>query len=640
MLQGAWVFDLETHLISTGRQAPPDVCLSRKFGCFNSEGDTELFSREQVPEKFLEMLGSSFAIVGHNIAFDLTVLMANYPSLIAPIFKGLDEGRFICTLLMSRLYENALGTLQRQGKQKLEHETVGPFSLAGCVFRYLGRDISEGKQAGSWRYRFAELADLSVEDYPAEAADYAKADADNTLDLYRALLLLAETPRVPDQKRKGRWVFFDAPARTRAAVALRLMECWGIRTDPERVKVLEGSVEEVIQSARSVMQREKLMREDETTDMGALRERVRCAYAAKGEVAPVTDKGSTRTDRTTLRESGDPILEGWAAAGFAFKVKSTFLPQIKEGTTRPLHCRYQVMVETGRTSCSRPNLQQIPRASGKLGVRETFIPRPGMAFVAADYDALEMRTFAQVLLDDVGRSEMADQFQADPNFDPHLFFAEHLSQGKWGSLSESEKKDLRTRSKAANFGFSGALGIRTFVSFCKGFGLHLTENDAQGLKTLWFNKYPEVRQYFRNISSRLDPFENTGTVFHERSHRIRGQCSFTQCANSPFQGMGADGCLHSLHLIAKACYADPDSPLFGSRPVLYIHDEIVMETPIAMVHSAGLRLCELMEQGMSLYVPDIPIRASPIAMDRWSKNAEAVFDSSGELVVWRSKSEL
>jgi DNA polymerase I-like protein with 3'-5' exonuclease and polymerase domains len=249
-----------------------------------------------------------------------------------------------------------------------------------------------------------------------------------------------------------------------------------------------------------------------------------------------------------------------------------------------------------------------------------------------------MRTFAQVLLDDVGQSEMAEQFQSNPDFDPHVFFAEHLAQGKWDTLVDSDKKDLRTRSKAANFGFSGALGITTFVTFCKNFGLHLTENDAQRLKTMWFNKYPEVRQYFRNISSRLDPFENTGTVIHRRSNRIRGDCSFTQCANSPFQGMSADGALHALYLVVKECFGatGTESPLFGSRPVLYIHDEIVMETPIDKVHVAGHRLCELMVEGMEMYVPDVPIRASPIAMDRWSKDAEAVFDSSGKLAVWKS----
>jgi DNA polymerase I-like protein with 3'-5' exonuclease and polymerase domains len=250
-----------------------------------------------------------------------------------------------------------------------------------------------------------------------------------------------------------------------------------------------------------------------------------------------------------------------------------------------------------------------------------------------------MRTFSQVLLDTVGSSEMASQFKKDPDFDPHTYFAKQLAKnlGGWDSISQDMKKDLRTRSKACNFGFSGALGVKTFIQFCRGFGLDLSPIEAQGLKNSWFAFYPEVRTYFNLIQSRLHPYSQSATVYHRRSGRFRGDCTFTQCANSPFQGMSADGALNALYLISRECFdtSSDDLGLLGSRPVMFIHDEIILETPIEKVHRAGYRLCRLMEEGMTKFVPDIPIKASPIAMSRWSKNAEPVFDSSGKLVPWR-----
>jgi len=230
---------------------------------------------------------------------------------------------------------------------------------------------------------------------------------------------------------------------------------------------------------------------------------------------------------------------------------------------------------------------------------------------------------------------MAKKFQANPSFDPHTDFAQNLAGGSWDSISDKQRKDYRTRSKACNFGFSGGLGIETFRVFCRGFGLSLSETEAQSLKVQWFNAYPEVRQYFNKIKSTLS-YNDVGNVFHARSCRMRGGCTFTQMANSPFQGMSADGALNALWLVARECYSDTSSPLYGCRPVLYIHDEIIIEAPTDIVHEAGYRLSELMVKGMQPFTPDVPIMASPIAMNRWSKNADAVFDDSGRLAVWLS----
>lgn len=624
-----WFADTETHLIQAGQQAPPVVCLQAGYGFCTETRDVNLYVGDHISQHFRKMIINGRPIVFFNAAYDLVCLMAHDSSLIPIIFDALNRGQILCLMLAERLYHNVSGKLNITSRVKLNHETVGGFSLAGCVSRRLRADISEGKSSTSWRLRYSELDGIPVAKWPQKAINYAKNDVVWTSKLYYQFThdlkhKIDRRSGMPDD------LMLDLPARTRASVALRLMEAWGLTTDPNRVSLLEDSASTVIDEATAQMKDKGFVRENGTLDLEAVRDKI---LEIHGHSAPKTEKGAIKTDRQTLSESGDPTLQKWAEAGFARKVLNTFVPIVKQGVQHPVHARYQPLVETGRTSCSNPPLQQIPRSVGSMGVRECFIPRDGMAFVAADYDAIEMRTFAQVLLDQLGYSRLAEGFIKNPDFDPHTHLAKSMAR-QWDQLSKKEQKELRQRAKLANFGYAGGLGVATFLRYAAGFGLDLTETEAQTLKNGWFSAYPEVKAYFKKISLLLNQNKGFAPVVHNRSFRVRGNCTFTQSANTPFQGMTADGALNALYLTVQEMYDDDGSPLFGCRPAIFIHDEIVIECPVDRVDRAGKRLAELMVMGMNKYVPDIPITAAPVAMDRWSKDAETLFDQEGRLQVW------
>lgn len=623
-----WFADTETHLIRAGQQAPPIVCLQAGYGFCTETRNVNVYVGDDISQHFKKMIIARHPIVFFNAAFDLVCLMAHDSSLIPLIFDALNRGQILCLMLAERLYHNVTGKLNITGRVKLIHETVGGFSLAGCVNRRLSEDISEGKSSTSWRLRYSELDGKPLATWPQKAIDYAKDDVVWTSKLYyqftKDLKHKIGRRGLPDD------LMLDLPARTRASVALRLMEAWGLTTDPDRVSLLEDSASSVIREATVEMQRSGFVRDNGTLDLEAVRNRI---IQIHGKSAPTTDKGAIKTDRQTLAESGDDTLQKWADAGFARKVLNTFVPIVKRGVHHPVHARYQPLVETGRTSCSNPPLQQIPRSVGSMGVRECFVPRDGMAFVAADYDAIEMRTFAQVLLDKLGYSRLAEGFIKNPHFDPHTHLAKSMAR-QWGQLSKKEQKDLRQRAKLANFGYAGGLGVATFLRYAAGFGLDLSETEAQTLKNGWFRAYPEVKAYFKNISLELNQNQGFTSVIHNRSFRVRGNCTFTQSANTPFQGMTADGALNALYLAVQEMYDDDGSALFGCRPAIFIHDEIVIECPIERVHEAGQRLAQVMVLGMKKYVPDVPVTAAPVAMDRWSKDAESEYDDQGRLKVW------
>ena len=72
-------------------------------------------------------------------------------------------------------------------------------------------------------------------------------------------------------------------------------------------------------------------------------------------------------------------------------------------------------------------------------------------------------------------------------------------------------------------------------------------------------------------------------------------------------------------------YCNPKSPLYGSRIVAFIYDEILMECPEEKAHEAAMELTRLMLQGMQIFLPDIPSKVEVEMMRRWIKAAKAVY---------------
>ncbi len=88
------------------------------------------------------------------------------------------------------------------------------------------------------------------------------------------------------------------------------------------------------------------------------------------------------------------------------------------------------------------------------------------------------------------------------------------------------------------------------------------------------------------------------------------------------------------------------SPLAGCRPVLFLHDEIIIEVPCVgagdvvdhvSLTAAADDLARLMVAAMAPYIPDLPVEAEPAAMWRWYKGAKTKRDDAGRLQVWVPK---
>jgi hypothetical protein len=618
----AW--DSETHLIKEGRMlAPRPVCLS-----YADEHGGGLLDRAGGRQWLqVQLRDPEVILVGHNVAFDFGCWVAEYPELVPLVFDAYGEGRISDTKLRQALLDIA------HGQFEFRHDAKGTVtkasrSLQALVALWLNEHL---EKEDTWRLRYGELDGVPVVEWPEEAKSYAIGDAVYTRRVWEAQDAYAG----PHKTFPG--MLSNEQEQVRAAWALHLMACWGIRTDGKAIEVLKDVLQAEMDEALPVLRGATLVRSDGTQDMEVVRRRVEQAYSASGRKPRMTPTKKICTDEEQMMDSGDGPLIVLSKFRSTQKLLTTYVAAIEKGISEPICSNPNALVGSGRTSWAEPNLQNPPRAGG---VRECFIPREGFLFAGCDYDTLELRSLAEVCLHFVGKSALADAFQRGE--DPHLSFAADLlgitlEQARHRyEHDDAEVKDRRQLAKVANFGFPGGMQADSFVEYAKGYGVKVDRALAIHLHKKWMATWHEMHDYFNHVKRHVGPVE--GAICQLYSNRWRGGLNFTAAANTYFQGLAADGAKEALWLVCRECYAVPDSPLYGSRPVIFMHDEIIAEVPNPVgrpevASAAAERLGEVMRDGMSKWVRRVPIKASPVLMTRWYKGAKRVRDSSSGLLL-------
>jgi DNA polymerase-1 len=419
------------------------------------------------------------------------------------------------------------------------------------------------------------------------------------------------------------------------------------------------------------------------------------AAAKKGEVSK-SEKGRARStdltryiaiDKDACLETGDPLLGAYIDYSSALKTLNADCEAYARGVTLPLHTRFESLAATGRTTSSGQtlkgadgvgvavgtNIQNVrwnfpercldmgcrsrdiegPKdhrtckvcggpAAYPPGIRECFVPRPGWLFANSDYDQGELHSLAQVCLKVLGHSRLAEVLNAGG--DPHMIVAAEILHRPLDWCLEHKKDPevflARQTAKVANFGFPGGLGAEKLVLFARmAYHVTLTIQQAKDLKQTWFRAYPEMREYFKWVES-LEQDDGTFAVQHLFTNRLRSKVFYCVACNSPFQGLLADAAKAAGYLIARACYHDRSSPLFGCRIVNFIHDEFMVEVPddgplYTRATAAANELDRLMVVGSNPFLPDCPLTTEALLAERWSKSAKRI-ERDGHLVPWRA----
>lgn len=400
-------------------------------------------------------------------------------------------------------------------------------------------------------------------------------------------------------------------------------------------------------------------------------------------LAPRTPAGGVRADRDALVESGDADL---AALGDnePEKILSTYLPYLESGVDRPISLRPNVLVASGRTSYDGL-IQLLPRLGG---VRECHRARgvwsglqEDYVYCSVDFAALELCTLAQVCVWLFGQSRLADTINAtgDPGM-LHTAFAAKIAGVPVEEMAvrvkakDPDAKKKRDVAKNVNFALPGGAGEARMVSMARGKGAGETVAPdgtvypgirycvliggaercgarkvtewrdrptppiclacvelAAELREAWRQQWPEMRDYFQWVTDKVDA---GGEFPCFASGRVRGGLDFTNGANNGFQALGSDAAKAALRELTRECYLDRGSPLWGTRPIFFSHDEVVAEMPLRKSALAGPRMARVMVDAAQPYLPDVRLKADPALMFRWYKNADMAFGAAGELVPW------
>jgi len=652
-------FDTETSLIAPGRVAPFIACMT---ACIKGQSP-KIYDKHTTAAVFERwLLDDEITLVAHNAKFDFAVMQENYPWLTSLIFEKHEKGLVRCTMLnrvLDAIKRGVYQILSKTGKLRL--------NLASLVQDALGEDVEGKTGSDTWRFRYRELIDTPIEDWPAAAREYAKKDAWYTIRVFHQYQM--DTP-LPDELNQVKYAY-----------ALHLMYAYGFRADPIYTRELEKKLLKRTRQWGSRLsskgfctwldkeQRYKDNKKPQQAEM------IRQCQAA-GIMVPYTDVTEKQKKKDLLVDvpcfpkitcnfDEEIVCQNplhWVAFISEDKGElSKYVKWLKIGTSTPVNSRVSTCIATGRTAVSGPPTQQLPRRSG---VRECIVPRKGCVLIGADYSSNELVTLAQVWLTMFGRSKLAELLQQGISLHDYtgalikgMPYEEFLRKRKAGDKS---CKSFRQLSKALNFGLPGGMGAEKFVDYCKAsWGVRITIPEAKNYKQQWLSWFPEAREYFKVIGARCQTAGGKFRVKQPVSGRLRGGVGFCDGCNTLFQGLAADMTKNALWWVVRECndggewlflrtqeeeaYYNQTGPLWEThlrsalhscKPLFFMHDEIILEAPIAQAAAAADRLAWLMDQSSLVYCPDVPGKAEPWMTERWYKDAETVRSESGELKLW------
>ena len=305
---------------------------------------------------------------------------------------------------------------------------------------------------------------------------------------------------------------------------------------------------------------------------------------------------STSADVLEKLKPEDPIIEKILEYRTLAKLKSTYadgLDAFIEADGR-IHTKFQQTVTaTGRLSSAEPNLQNIPvRIELGRQIRKMFTPKEGCVFVDADYSQIELRILAHMSGDD----SLIQAYKEEQ--DIHRMTASKVFHIPFDEVTPAQ----RSNAKAVNFGI-----VYGISSFGLGQDLNITRKEAESYINQYFATYPGIKDYLDGLVAEAKETGSVSTMYGRKrpvpeiSSSNFMQRSFGEriAMNSPIQGTAADIMKIAMLRVDKAL----KEKKLQARILLQIHDELLIEAPLAEAAAVADILQEEMMAAAELRVP-------------------------------------
>ena len=210
-----------------------------------------------------------------------------------------------------------------------------------------------------------------------------------------------------------------------------------------------------------------------------------------------TDSGKWITDEEALTALADavPLLATLLELRKLTKLNGTYFGPLAEAGGR-VHPRFWPLKNTGRMSCSGPNVQNLPRpVAGLPSVRACLVPKPGHVLLAVDYAQIELCVLAAVLDRLKLGGSLADLINGGA--DLHKRIAAAVLDKPEDKVTKGERQSA----KAVSFGRPGGMGAASLKRQAKeAYGVELTDEEVQARIEAYETLVPELKNYLQDAA--------------------------------------------------------------------------------------------------------------------------------------------
>ncbi len=503
--------------------------------------------------------------IAHNAKFDAKWISHHL---------GVQLGGTFDTLLASQLIA--------AGDQDRRH------SLGEVTSHFLGTELDKSEQVSDWSA--AELSQSQIE--------YAARDAATMIPLREKIVERLKA----DELVKVAKLEFDC------VVPIAQMELNGFYLDEarwreqlERVKVSQAKVALELQKMLSAgVAQASLFGFTEIN----LDSQTQVSDALKNLGVPVPE--TTRGWQLQPLAADYPVVAKLLEYRGVAKSLSCFGETILEfinPTTGRLHADFrQIGAPTGRFSCSKPNIQQIPHEEN---YRRCFRAPEGKKLIIADYSQVELRILAEFSKDE----NFINAFISGEDF--HTTAAAQVFNVK----PEDVTPDQRSFAKRLNFGVVYGIGSQRFALMTG-----LSQSNAEDIMRRYFATYRGLDSWLREAARKVVTDRQARTASgrlarfrFDEDDRKAISLAQRNGKNMPIQGSSADILKRALHLLHEKIAGT------SARLVNIVHDEIIVEADANEAQSAADKLEKAMCAAGEEYITKVPVKVDVKIADEWAK---------------------
>ena len=514
-----YALDTETTLIDG--QETPDYVLGAA-----TDGVQGVFLTPDVMADFLKTHWEIESIA-HHCAFDLAVLNKLFKVRGEPLdaYELTDRRKVWDTMILHKLHGLATLGHTHQGKDQS--------TLERCASLYLGMELPKDVRDADGdpvRLSWGKWKDRPPRGIPPVYLEYLARDVLCTYgvfeflnkSLHEALDSAGDAFGYVDHD----WLY-DMMCRygvqthdlqVWASVALYDIERTGIGLDLANRNEIVAKVEELLGDLKEQLRLSGYRAGEQGSDK-ALQAIIGRTLASHPEVEiPRTATGKFSIKGEDLDELAE-VSEFFACYKDYREVNALLNNYLKKMSVSRLHSHYDLLKNSGRTSASAPNIQNIPRKRKKkhpgkrdaFDLRRCFVPAEGKIFYVVDYSSIELRTLSQSLLSQF-RLDSVMARKLNEGVDVHRYVAARVrltghedaqailaSEEKYAKFMATLSDEDRGAAKPANFGLPAGMGVRTLKEYARvQYEQPYSDEDAAGWRQAWLASFPEMEEFLKD----------------------------------------------------------------------------------------------------------------------------------------------